>query len=145
MRYVMVPVPSQFVMDVLRLVVFRAPPEDAATTARDQGQIEELLSTADDQTRTLVIQVASGSTGDEQLRFADAADLLEITGEALSLLVRDINDSIGLGEGRELIGVAEEVAVRVHGNVGRNRYLVMRPEHAKIVRALTRAPSAPAT
>lgn len=137
MRYVMVPVPSEFVLDVMRMVIFRAPDDDEVSDMRDESRLVTLLREADDGTRALLALVARATNDNEQLRFSDAADELEVDGDALRAQLAKLNAE-ALGGGRQLIGITDEIAVRVHGNVGRNRYLVMRPEHARMVRAIAR-------
>lgn len=142
MRYVMVPVPSEFVMDVLRLVVFQAPDPDDVGGMRDQGRLRRILETADETTRALVLLVARATLDDDRVRYSDAAEELGMDGDALRVILRELNTT-ALGGDRELIMISDEVAVRVHGNRGRNRYLVMRTEHARTVRTLTQTAEAP--
>jgi hypothetical protein len=134
MRYVMVPVPSEYVLDVMRMVLFRAPEDDEGSAMREEARLLRLMDEADDETRDLVLLVAKATIEDTPLRFADAADALELSPDALTDRLRSVN-ALALGGGRELIAISNEVAVRVHGNVGKNRYLVMRPEHARLLRA----------
>lgn len=143
-RYVMVPVPSEFVLDVMRMVIFRAPDDEEVGDMRDEARLVALLREADDATRRLLLLVAGATHDDTPLRFSDAADELEVDGEALRALLAAVNAET-LGAGRQLIGVTDEIAVRVHGNVGRNRYLVMRPEHARMLRAAARRTTPQAT
>ena len=134
MRYVMVPVPTEFVLDVMRMVVFRAPDdEDEGSAIRDEARIVRLVEEADPDTRGLLLLVARTTAVGDQLRLTDAAEALEMSGDALNELMRKVN-ALALGPSRDLIGVSEEIAIRVHGNVGKNRYLVMRPEHAAVIR-----------
>jgi hypothetical protein len=139
MRYVMVPVPSAFVLDVMRLVIFRAPEDDdGANDVRDEARLGKLMEEADDVTRKLILLVAKATTDSVQLRFSDAGAELDQDGEAVRAILKKVNGE-ALGGGRDLIGFSEEIAVRVHGNVGKDWFLVMRMEHARILRALDKA------
>lgn len=138
----MVPVPSEYVMDVLRMVVFQAPDPEDTSGMRDHARLRAILETADDATRNVVLLIARATLGDDQIRFSDAAEELGLDGDALRVVLRELN-STALGGDRELIMISDEVAVRVHGNRGRDRYLNMRVEHARMVRTLTQAAEAP--
>lgn len=143
MRYVMVPVPSEFVIDVMRMVVFRAPEDDDEGSAmREETRLRGVMRDAEPPTRSLLILLAKATIEGTQVRFTDAAEALEVDGEVLIELIRELN-ALALGYGRSLVGISEELAVRVHGNVGKNRYLVMRPDHARLIRSLARAIDAP--
>lgn len=133
----MVPVPSEFVMDVLRMVVFQAPDPDDVSGMRDHARIRGTLAAADEPTRSLILHVARATLDDDRLRYSEAAEALAMDGDALRVVLRELNAN-ALGGERELIMISDEVAVRVHGNRGRNRYLNMRPEHARMVRAVAK-------
>jgi hypothetical protein len=137
MRYVMVPVPSEFVLEVLRLVIFRAPADEDVSNLRDEASIRRYLEGADEVSRSLLGLVARATKEDRPLQFSDAADQLGQDGEVLRTVLRDANEHALAGE-RELVHISDEIAVRVHGNVGKNRYLSMRPEHARFIRNVTR-------
>ena len=137
MRYVMVPVPSEFVMDVLRLVVFRGSEEESDLLG-EAIRLESLLERSEPLARSLIKVVASGTLAGNPVRFSDVVDVLETDAPTLTALIATINRG-ALGGGRELIGTSTEIARRVHGNIGRNKHLVMRPEHAQLLRSLTRS------
>src|SRR6266540_2109515 len=63
MRYVMVPVPSEYVLDVMRWVLFRAADEDASALKQDEDRVLELIRDADEFTRSLLAVVAAARTG----------------------------------------------------------------------------------
>lgn len=137
MRYVMVPVPSEFVLDVMRMVLFRAPDDEEVSGMRDEARLRKLLEGVDDNIRSLLVLVAKATIEDTPLRFSDAVADLEQDGDTLRTTLRELNGH-ALGGGRELVALSDQIAVRVNGNVGRNRYLIMRPEHARCIRSLTR-------
>jgi len=137
MRYVMVPVPTAFVLDVMRLVIFRAPDDDDLSSARDEARLEKLMEESDELTRSLLLLVAKATVDSVQVRFSDTGLELDLNGEAMRALLKKVNGE-ALGGGRELVGFSDEIAVRVHGNVGKDWFLVMRLEHARMLRSIAR-------
>ena len=137
MRYVMVPVPSAFVLDVMRMVIFRAPDDDDVSSARDEARLEAFMEGSDELARSLVVLVAKATVDSRQVRLSDTALDLELDGEPMRTLLKQVNDD-AFGGGRQLVGVSDEIAVRVHGNVGKDWFLVMRLEHARMLRSIAR-------
>lgn len=137
MRYVMVPVPSAFVLDVMRLVIFRAPDDDDVRSARDEARLEALMEESDEIARSLLLLVAKATVDSRQVRLSDTALDLELDGDAMRALLKQVNADALSGD-RELVGVSDEIAVRVHGNVGKDWFLVMRLEHARMLRSIAR-------
>jgi hypothetical protein len=141
MRYVMVPVPTEHVLDVMRWVLFRAPEEELHDAVRDAARIATVLAEADDLRRSLLGLVAAASLRNESLKLRDVADELEVEAGALHDVVGELN-ATALGPGRPLIAIQVETAVGVTGNVGKVSYLGMRPELARLVRKAATAPDA---
>ena len=140
MRYTLVPVPSEYVLDVMRYVLFHAPDEFAQSSGRDAGRVESLLAALDDLQRSLLLLVAESVEGDDQLRLSDAAAELEEGPQAIGDAVRAINGKALWG--REVVGFRPETHVGVHGHRGKVSVLTMRPEIARLVRVTTGAQSA---
>src|SRR6266545_7270739 len=138
MRYVMVPVPSEYVLDVMRWVLFRAADEDASALKQDEDRVLGLIRDADEFTRSLLAVVAAATVKDRPLRLRDLADELGRDGQAVIRAIRTLNQTV-LEEGRDLLEVRSEKAVGVHGKTGTTLYVSMRPAVAPIVRAATRA------
>lgn len=137
MRYVMVPVPTEHVLDVMRWVLFRAP-EDGDVATRDSARVTKLVSEADELTRSILLLVAAAAVRDEPLRLSDIADELDHDPQVVRTAVRDVNQH-ALGAGRNLLTVRSETAVGVHGNTGKIAYIAMRPDLARMVRAAAKA------
>jgi hypothetical protein len=140
MRYVMVPVPSEHVLDVMRWVLFRAPNDDVHSGMRDLARIQKVAEEADDATRTLLRRVADATVTDTPLRLTDVADELNQEPAALNELIRNLNATV-LGAGREVIRVSNEPGVGVFGKMGAVSFLVMRGEHARLIRSLVPPPT----
>lgn len=133
MRYVMVPVPSEFVLDVMRWVLFRAPEDDVNTDARDGARLRNLVEDADDLTRDIVRLVAMSTIDDKPVRLTDVAEELGQPADAIRAALRRMNAQ-ALGGGRELVRVSNETGVGPLGKQGKVAFLVMRPHHARLVR-----------
>lgn len=142
MRYVMVPVPTEHVLDVMRWVLFRSPEDGTTEAMRDQARLRHVIEGADPLTLSILTLVAGSTISGATLRLADAADELDHDADVVRASLRELNGT-ALGGGRVLIRLASETAVWVNGNVGRDVCLEMRPEHARMIRTLTRAADAP--
>jgi hypothetical protein len=140
MRYVMVPVPSEHVLDVMRWVLFRAPNDDVHSGMRDLARIQKVADEADEATRALLRRVADATVTDTPLRLTDVADELNQEPAALTELIRNLNSTV-LGAGREVIRVSNEPGVGVYGKMGAVSFLVMRGEHARLIRSLVPPPT----
>jgi len=138
MRYVMVPVPSEYVLAVMRWVLFRAADEDASALKQDEDRVLGLIRDADEFTRSLLAVVAAATVKDRPLRLRDLADELGRDGQAVRLAIRTLNQTV-LAGGRNLLELRSEPAVGIHGQTGTIVYVSMRPGVAPIVRAATRA------
>lgn len=139
MRYVMVPVPSEYVLDVMRWVLFRAPDEDSDNGMRDGLRLKNVLEEADELTRSLLVLVAKATIADNiPVRLTDAAEDLGQDAATLRAALRDLN-LYALEGGRTLVKVSNEAAVGVHGRTGKISFLAMRPDHARLVRAAVKA------
>ena len=135
MRYVMVPVPSELVLDLMRWLQFRTEPEQPE---EDEANLRRLLADTDERTRALLVLIAKGTIEGAPVRLSDAADVLEQEPAAVraALLAADLQ---ALGPGRTLVKVLNESEVNEFGRTGRVSYLAMRPHHARLVRATVRS------
>jgi hypothetical protein len=138
MRYVMVPVPAEHVLDVMRWVLFRAPDEDYETVARDAARVADFMADADDLTRSVLLRVAEATLTDEPLRLSDVATELDSEAQSINSVIRRAN-LVALGEERALIEIRFESAIGVHGQTGKVSFLGMRPHLARQVRSVARA------
>jgi hypothetical protein len=137
MRFVMVPVPREHVLDVMRWVLFRAPDDDDPRGMRDHARIKTFLEGTDPATREVLHLVAKATSSSDALRLTDVTEQLDVEADVVRGILRDINRN-ALGAGRDLVQLAQETTVGVHGQTGRVLFLRMRPEHASVVRAMTR-------
>lgn len=141
-KYVMVPVPREYVLDVMRWVLFRAPDELGETSGRDVVRVEQLLSALDEFQRSLLVLIARSVGGDDELRMTDAAAELNESPQVVSNSIREINQRAAAW-GREVVTLRPESAVGIHGIVSKLPAVTMRPEIARIIRTAMRSASGP--
>jgi len=135
-RYVLVPVPSEYVLDVMRWVLFRAP-EESEGTGRDVARAVQLLEALDEDQKALLLLVAKSVGEDDNLRVSDAAAELGQEPRAVTDAVAAINKKALWTKG--IVAVRSETGVGVHGQTGKFSYITMRPEIARLVRAAVRS------
>jgi hypothetical protein len=113
-RYVLVPVPREFVLDVMRWVLFRAPDSDVEREARDTVRVAEWLKTVDEVEHGLLLYLARRAVlGEPPMRLTEvSADLDTDPGAVTASAVR-LNRSFG----RDLIELAHETSVGALGKV----------------------------
>ena len=138
MRYVMVPVPAEHVLDVMRWVLFRTPEEDGVNDMRDRARLSTFMGEASEVTHSILTRVAKAALNDEPLRLSDVADDLDLDSDVINATIKEVNN-FALGPGRVLVMLRMETAVGISGNTGKIAYLSMRPNLARVVRELVKA------
>jgi hypothetical protein len=109
MPYVMVPVPEEHVLDVMRLVLRRSRAQEPLMEW-DSESVSEFLVDSDDDTRAIVLFVARATLVEEAIRIPGLS-------EALGLPVSTVLPAMGAANKRSLAA-------------GRERILLMRSEAA---------------
>ena len=140
MRYTLVPVPKEHVLDVMRWVLFHAPDEEGEGTGRNQARVIQLLDALDDFKRALLVLVAKSVATDDSLTLRRAAEKLGTPSREVSDSLRKINQQAVWG--RDVVTLREETVVGVLGKTGKIKYVTMRPDIARLVRAAARSASA---
>jgi len=140
-EYTLVPVPSEYVLDVMRFVLFRAPDEEGHSSGRDAGRVESLLAELDDFERSVLVLIANSVGKDDSLVLRDAAAELGVASQDVSECVRAINQKAYWG--KDVIALRPETGVGARGRHHKFSILTMSPEIARWVRVGTRALSAP--
>lgn len=138
MGYVLVPVPAEFVLDVMRWVLFRAQDTDTELVQLETEQVQRFLATADDPTRALLHRAAEATVKALPLALRDLADELDMEPPAVRDRIEQLNHEILEGD-RELIELRADVNVGVHGRTGTTAFVSMRPALARSVWAATSA------
>jgi len=136
-RYTLVPVPSEYVLDVMRYVLFIAPDEEGQSTGRDKARVLQLLDELDDFKRALLVLVAKAVTEDDSLRVSDAAQQLDQPPQVVSDAVRAINTQAYWGQ--DVLSLRAETSIGVLGQRGKISYVTMRPDIARHVRGASRS------
>jgi hypothetical protein len=139
-RYTLVPVPSEYVLDVMRFVLFRAPDEDGPSKGRNKARVVHLLDTLDDFKRSLLILVATSVVQEDSLQLRDAAEQLNQRPQVVSEAVHAINSQAVWG--RDVLMLRAETVVGIHGQTGKHLSITMRPDIARFVVAASRSANA---
>ena len=140
MRYVMVPVPSQYVLDVMRWVLFRVPDEEGQAARRDASRVVQLLEELDEDKRALLLLVAKAVGKDDTLGVTDAAEELGVQPQVVIDGLRAINRQALWG--KDIMTLRTEPKVGVLGQAGTVSFVTLRPDIARLVRAAARSASA---
>jgi hypothetical protein len=135
--FVLVPVPAEHVLDVMRWVLFRSEAESGDERQRDAARVLGLLREADPDLRALLELVAAATIRGELLRLRDLADELGREVPDVTDTIEGLNSSV-LDDGRPLIEVRAEQAVGVFGQKGAITYVAMHPHVARVVRLAMR-------
>ena len=134
MQYVMVPVPSDHVLDLLRWLQFQTEP---ARPTEDAAGLQRAVAGTDDVTRALLLLIAEASIAGDSVRLRDAADTVDLDIPSVRAALVRIDEE-ALGPGRTLVKVLQETTVGEHGRRGRTFCLTMRVRHARLVRSTVR-------
>jgi hypothetical protein len=137
----LVPVPSEYVLEVMRWVLFRATDEQADSSGRDLARVVALLDELTEVERSVLALIAKSVWEDDSLTLRDAAQDLDQPAEVVGEAVRAINRKAMWG--REVVTLRPETAVGVLGQHGMASVLTMWPDTARMVRTATRAPRVP--
>lgn len=139
MGYVLVPVPTEFVLEVMRWVLFRSTDDPDQQGEPSADRVERLLTEVDDVTRRMLVLVARSTAGGEAAQLRDLADELEIEPSHLRDVITALNESQPLDDGRDVIEIRADVNVGVHGKRGTSAFVSMRPDVAPVVAAVARS------
>jgi hypothetical protein len=137
MRYVMVPVPEEFVEDVMQFIL-RAIAR-ASIEAWDTESITQIFGDVDEATRSLLAFVARAAVDGGELDATDAARKIQLTFREASGIMNELN-SLAREGNRPLLINMRVVSERLpNGRTSEKRVLNMEPEVAELVRAAEQA------
>ncbi|MSO87324.1 MAG: hypothetical protein EXQ71_07370 [Acidimicrobiia bacterium] len=134
MEFILVPVPAEHVLAVMKWVLFRA--ETAEERFRPIGDFRSLVSLlvkADPELRFWLGAIAEAAIKNQPIRLLDLAGDRNLTTNDLLEAIANLNQSV-LDSDRELIEVTTETAVGVSGNTGQIVHLSMPRQFALIIR-----------
>src|SRR5262245_662386 len=136
MPYVMVPVPEQHLLDVMRYIMrlaSQAPPETPRPW--DQVALERLLADSNTQTRALLTYLADPVRAGREVRARDVADDLELAAGDVPGIVGPLNRHFRR-ENREPLIESRAITVSTRsGKQAKRRTLVMSETVAPLVLA----------
>jgi len=135
--FVLVPVPAEHVLEIMRWVLFRADEGSAGESGVDVARVTALASEAEPEIRRLLELVAVATIKNEPLRLRDLADELGRETAEVSEVIEVLNATTLDGD-RELIEVRSETAVGVTGQRGTIAFVAMRVDLARAARLAVR-------
>jgi hypothetical protein len=136
--FVLVPVPAEHVLDVMRWVLFRADEEDTDPQLRgDTARLMELIARADPTVCALLGRVADATIRKEPLLLRDLADELGRTTGEVTEAIEALNIE-ALSDERPFVELRKETAIGITGTPARILYVAMRRDLARIARRALR-------
>jgi hypothetical protein len=132
LNFVLVPVPREHVLEVMRWVLYRAE-VDASARELDHARFSAYLADARPEIRKLLELVATSTLAGEAPILRDVADMLGHEGPPVEELVDEVNHA-ALDEGREAIETWHEPVVGVDGRRSRHVFVAMRRDLAELIR-----------
>jgi hypothetical protein len=137
MRYVMVPVPEDFVEEVMQFIL-RAIAR-ASIEPWDTESVTQTFADVDEATRSLLAFVARAAAEGGELDAADAARKIQLTVREASGIMIEIN-ALARDANRPSLINARVVTERLpNGRTSEKRVLQMEPDVAELVRAAEQA------
>lgn len=137
MPYVMMPVPEEFVEDVMQFIL-RATAR-ASITPWDEESISRLYDEVDEGSRSLLAFVARASASGEELAAADAARRIQLTPRETLGIVNELA-AMTREENRPSLVAVRSVTERLpNGRTADKRVLQMEPEVSDLIRAAEEA------
>ncbi len=134
MDFVLVPVPAEHVLAIMKWVLFRAETDqEGEGPASDHGRVISLVVLAEPELRLLLGAIAEAAIRNEPIRLRDLADDHNLSSEELNELIIDLNQTV-LDPDRALIEVSIETAVGVSGNTGQISLVSMQRDFALLIR-----------
>jgi hypothetical protein len=145
MPYVMVPVPEEYVTEVMQLVVDmtrqgRAEPDPAGqgTEAWDDAAVEKLVVEVDEPSRSLLSVVAHGALADTDVTDQTAADFMQLSMRDITRLLGQIDDECKRAGRPPLISTTQVSEALPSGHTREKRVLTMPADAARVIRAAER-------
>ena len=134
MDFVLVPVPAEHVLAIMKWVLFRAETDqEGERPAKDLGRATSLVVLAEPELRLVLGAIAEAAIRNEPIRLRDLADDHNLSNEELNDLIINLNQTI-LDPDRALIEVSIETAVGVSGNTGHLARVSMQRDFALLIR-----------
>lgn len=137
MDYVMVPVPEEYVVDVMQHVARLV--AKASVIPWDDESVGEFFDEVDEASRSLLSLVARSTTAGKELSDEDAAQSLELNVREIRGIVRDVHDAAGRSKREPIFALRETSVVLRNGRTVQKRLFTMTDVVARAVRTHERA------
>ena len=137
MDYVMVPVPQEYVVDVM-LHISRLVARASVVPWTDEG-VAELFDEVDEASRSVLSLVARATTAEKELSDEDAADSLELKVREVRTIVRDINEAATRTKHEPMLSLRDTTVILRNGRSVPKRLFAMTEVVAKAIRAHERS------
>jgi hypothetical protein len=137
MEYVMVPVPDEFVVDVMQYVARLV--ARASVVPWTKESVELCFDDLEEINRTLLSFVARSTVAGKEMTDEDAAESLELSTREIRGLVREVNDVAQRNKFEPLLGLREATVQLRNGRTVQRRIFNMDEPVARMIRAYERA------
>jgi hypothetical protein len=133
MEYVMVPVPDEFVVDVMQYVA-RLVARSALVPWTKEG-IEEFFDSAEETAKSLLSLVARYTVAGKEVGYDEATETLELSQREIREIVREINADAQLKRFEPLITTQEASVLLRSGRMAQRLLFIMAEPVARMIRA----------
>lgn len=137
MEYVMVPVPEQYVADVMQHVARLV--AQASVIPWDNESAAQLFDEVDEVSRSVISLTARSTTAGKGLSDEDAAQALELNVREIRGIVRDLHEAAVRNKREPILSLRETSVVLRNGRTVQKRMFAMNDEVARAIRAHERA------
>jgi hypothetical protein len=129
----MVPVPEEFVVDVMQHVARLV--AKASVVPWDDGAVGELFDEVDEACRSVLSIAARSTAAGKELSDEDAATALELNLREIRGIVREINETAQRGKHEPMVTLRETSVVLRNGRTVQKRLFAMTEAVARAIRA----------
>jgi hypothetical protein len=133
MEYVMVPVPDEFVVDVMQYVA-RLVARSSLVPWTKEG-IEDFFDSVEETAKSLLSVVARYKVADKEVGYDEAAEALELSHREIREIVREINAAAQVQGFEPLIATQEASVLLRSGRMAQRLLFIMAEPVARMIRA----------
>jgi hypothetical protein len=137
MPYVMVPVPEEYVQDVMQFVLREM--AKASEQPWDEESVTALFHDVDEANRSLLAYAARATIGGTDISEAQVADMLQLRQREVANIIRDLNERASKDNRTPLVTTRVVTETLPNGRTVAKRVLEMSGGVAPVVREAERA------
>jgi hypothetical protein len=137
MEYVMVPVPDEFVVDVMQYVTRLV--ARASVIPWTKESVEDFFDPLDETAKALLSLVARYTVADKEVGYDTATEALELSEREIKEIAREINDAARGNSLAPPLAANEASVVLRNGRVAKKWLFIMTEPVARMIRAHERA------